>query len=48
MSLFPIAIDNSGDDAVNHMVEVRLAQEAVAVGKDIVYVKLAHDMSHKI
>ena len=45
---FPIAIHNVCDDAVNHIVEEGLAQEAIAMGNNVLNIKHTHDVGHEI
>ena len=48
LSLFPVTINNSCDNAVYHMVEIWLAQETVSVGKNIVDIELVDDVGHEV
>ena len=44
----PISINNVGYDAVNHIVEEWLAQEAIVMGNDIFHIEHTHDVGHEI
>ena len=46
--LFPIPINNIGNDAVNHIIKEGLAQEAIVMGNDIFHIEHTHYVGYEI
>lgn len=46
--LLPIAINYCCDDSVNYLVEIRLAEETIAMCINILYVKLAYNVGYEV